>query len=81
MLAELHTEISFSVEFGKMSKILCGFRRHPDWKAAFQVAIKKYCHLFEKTDDGLIGLPEKNIGLLFDLADQEFIDELVRRGY
>lgn len=60
---------------------LSDFRRHPDYKIALEKASEKHRHLFVCIENDIYGLPEKNVEQLFNLADKEFVEDLIRRGY
>ena len=69
------------LKFKNVSQTLAAFRRHPDWKAALQIVSARHRYLFIELEGGRWALPEINVEQLFDLADKEFVEDLIRRGY
>ena len=59
-----------------LTQKLSRFRRHPDWKAAF----KKVALLFTvDLPDGQRGVHERDITTLFELADEQFFVDIIKR--
>ena len=57
------------------------FRRHPDWVAALSRCWEKHreSSLFVTLEDGRRGVHSENLLVLRELADQEFIDAIIRQ--
>lgn len=62
------------------SKTLSQFRRHPDWGKALARVSTRHPDLFVVLTDGRKAIADENTSRLVDLADQEFIDEIIRGG-
>ena len=56
---------------------LSRFRRHPDWIAAFKRVVPQF---MVKLPGGGNAVCERDIEMIFELTDEAFIDEIIRRG-
>jgi hypothetical protein len=65
----------------QLNKTLRGFRRHPDWQTAFGRMLEKRNDLIVTLEDGRKALSDENAAQILEAADDEFIEELIRRGY
>jgi hypothetical protein len=83
MLTESETEALTTrlrqFKFAKEVYLLQQFRRHPDWRTAFERILKTRRDFFVETDDGQWVIPEYKFPAIEDAVDQEFIDEIIRK--
>jgi hypothetical protein len=75
-------EWKINIEFEKLVNKLTQFRRHPDYRRAFDriLSTKREQFLTVELPDGRRGIPETAVETLIDAVDQEFIEEIIRLG-
>lgn len=82
VLEQIKKERMTMFEAARVYEKLNQFRRHRDWKTAFNHIVETLRYqFFRKYTDAegteIWGLPEENAVALIDCADQEFIDRII----
>lgn len=71
------SELLTTTKWWQAERKLARFRRHPDWIKAFKKMAKLF--VIEVPDgSGRRAICEENIRTIFELADEEFADEIIR---
>jgi alpha-galactosidase len=78
-IGEVNEMINLMAEYQRLNTVIQGFRRHPDWALALKTIWKTHPDLFVTLEDGRRAMPEDNARIVFELADQEFIDAIIFR--